>query len=127
MIAFDTGSARSLLDGIALLLLATSLYSVLITRLDSSIRLLAAQGLLLAAAAAVIALATGAGHAYVAVAVTLLVKVLVVPGILLYALREVRIKKEMETVISRRFALPLAVALVLGAPSMGADLEVKVL
>ena len=73
------------------------------------------QGVLLAAAAAVVALTTGTVHAYLAVALTVVVKVLVVPGILLFALREVRIKREVETVISQRQAFLLAVGLVLVA------------
>ena len=59
MILLDIGAARGLLDNLALLLLATALGSVLLRRLESSIRLLAVQGVLLAAAAAVVALATG--------------------------------------------------------------------
>ena len=113
MILLDIDTARHILDNLALLLLTTTLWSVLIRRLDSSIRLLAVQGLLLAAAAAVVALTSGAGHAYAAVAITLVIKVVAVPGILLFALREVRIKREVEVVLSRRFAFPLAIGLVL--------------
>ena len=112
MIALDVDTARRILDNLALLLLATVLWSVLIRRLDGSIRLLALQGLLLTAAAAVVALTTGAGHAYAAVGITLAIKVVAVPGILLFALREVRVKREIEVALSRRFAFPLAIGLV---------------
>lgn len=115
MILIDVDAARILMDSIALLLLATALASVVTRKLASSIRLLAVQGLLLAAAAATVALATGAAHSYLAVGITLAVKVLAVPGILLYALREVRIKREVDAAVSRRLALPIAVALVLVA------------
>jgi len=108
----DFQTARTLLDNISLLLLAAAVGSVLLRKLDSSIRLLAAQGLLLAAGAGVVAMATGTVHAYVAVALTLLIKVLVVPAILLHALREVRIKRETEAVLSRRITLPIAIGLV---------------
>lgn len=108
-------NARSWIDGIALLLLATALCSVAVRRLDTSIRLLALQGLLLAAAAVTVAGATGTAHAYLAAMLTLVVKALVVPGLLFFALREVRIKKELEAAISRRLALPLAAGLVLAA------------
>lgn len=93
MILLDNQAARGLLDTLALLLLATALGSVLVRRLEHSIRLLAAQGVLLAAAAAVVALATGTTHAQIAAALTLAVKVVVVPGILLFAQREVRVTK----------------------------------
>ena len=115
MVLFDVETARGLLNSISLLLLVTALGSVLILRLESSIRLLAVQGLLLAAAAAVVALTTGASHAYVAVAITVIVKVLIVPGILLRVLREIRLKKEVEAVIPSRIALLLAIGLTLVA------------
>jgi hydrogenase-4 component E len=111
----DLQTAGGLLDSIALLLLATALGSVLVRRLEGSIRLLALQGLLLAAAAGVVALTTGSPHAYLAVAVTVCVKVLMVPGILLYALREVRLKREVEMVLPQRPAFLLAIGLVIVA------------
>ncbi len=111
----DLQTAQRLLDSLALLLLGTALASVVLRKLRSSIRLLAVQGILLAAAAAVVALTTGTVHAYIAVALTVAVKVLVVPGVLLYALREVRIKREVETVIPPRTAFLMAVGLVLVA------------
>ncbi|MBI2955214.1 MAG: hydrogenase [Chloroflexi bacterium] len=111
----DVESARGLLNVVSLLLLLTAPASVLLRRLGDSIVLLAGQGALLAAAAAVVALATGTSHAYVAVAITVAIKVLAVPGILLLVLREVTIKKEVEAVISQRLALLLAIGLVLVA------------
>ncbi|MHB9092057.1 MAG: NADH-quinone oxidoreductase subunit K [Chloroflexota bacterium] len=115
MILFDTGTAHSLLDSIAILLLATAVGSVLLRRLESSVWLLALQGLLLAAAAAAVALNTGTLHAYLAVAITVVVKALVVPGVLLLALRDVRNKREIEVVLPQRQVFLVAVALVLVA------------
>ena len=113
MILLNMTAAQGLLDSLALLLLATALGSVLLRRLDSSIRLLAVQGILLSVAAAVVALTTGTAHAYLAVAITIAVKVLVVPGVMLMALREVRIKREVETVLPQRQAFLVAIGLVL--------------
>lgn len=115
MILLDLTTAQGLLDLLAVLLLGTALVSVLLRHLDGSIRLLALQGVLLAAAAAVVALSTGTAHAYLAVAITLLVKALVVPGILLFALREIRVQREVETVLPQRQAFLIAVGLVLVA------------
>ncbi|MHB0869248.1 MAG: NADH-quinone oxidoreductase subunit K [Chloroflexota bacterium] len=115
MLILDLQAARGLLDILALLLLATSLGLTSVRRLDSAIRLLAGQGLLLACAAAVVALASGSGHAYLAVLITVAIKVLAVPGILLSALREVRIKREIELVVTPRQLLLLAIGLVLVA------------
>lgn len=115
MILLDLQTAQRLLDTLALALLATALASVPLRRIETSIRLLAAQGLLLALAASVVAVTTGALHAYVAVALTVGVKVLAVPAILLYVLRDVRVKREVETVLPQRQAFLLAIGLVLVA------------
>lgn len=115
MILLDMTTAQRLLDTVALLLLATALGSVLLRQLESSICLLGIQGLLLAAAAAVVAVTTGTSHAYVAAAITIAVKVLVVPAVLLFALKEVKVQREVEIVISQRQAFMAAVALAMVA------------
>ncbi len=108
----SAASAGSLLDSVALLLLVTAIGSVLTRRVESGIRLLALQGLLLAVAAATIALNTGNAHAYVAVALTLAVKSIAIPLLLLRALRQVRVTHEVELVIARPLALLVAIGLV---------------
>jgi hydrogenase-4 component E len=115
MSVLDIATARGVVDTLALLLLATALASVVARRLDSAVYLLAAQGLLLAAVAAVVALTTGSSHGYVAVVLTILAKVLAVPGILVFVLREVRRKQEVESVLPQRFVFLLAIGLVLVA------------
>ncbi len=115
MIHLSLESTRDATDTLALLLLLTSLGSVLVHRLDHSILLLAVQGALLAVVAVVVAIETGAVHAYIAVVVTFVVKALTVPGVMLHALRGVRLKQESALVVSRRVALLLALALLLVA------------
>lgn len=115
MFGLDLVTARTVLDNLALLLLASALVSMLVRRLDTIFVLLAGQGLLLTATAAVAAAATGTTHAYLAVVLTLIVKVIGIPGILLFALREVKIKREIELVLPPQISLVLAVALVLVA------------
>jgi hydrogenase-4 component E len=105
--------ARAWIDALALLLLASAVGLVVTRRIESGIRVLALQGLLLAAVALVAALTTGSGHAYLAVALTVAVKVVAVPTLLLRALREVTLKREVELVIPRQLALLLALGLVL--------------
>src|SRR3954447_14275 len=105
MIHLSLASAHDAIDTLALLLLLTSLGSVLVHRLDHSILLLAQQGGLLAAGAVVGGIQTGAVHAYIAMVVTLAIKALAVPAVLLHALRGVRLKQESELVVSRRLAL----------------------
>jgi hydrogenase-4 membrane subunit HyfE len=108
-------AARALLDTLVLLLLAIAVVSLLVHQLDSAIYLLAGQGLLLAGVAATVALTGGTGHGYVAVLLTILAKVLVVPGVLFWILHEVQRKREVEMVLPQRYALMLGIALVLVA------------
>lgn len=123
MILLDLQTAQGLLDTLALLLLASALGLVITRRLDGSIRLLAVQGILLAAAAAVVALTTGSPPAYAAILITVAVKVLVVPGVLLFALREVQIRREVETILPQRQAFLVAIGLVLIAYYVAAPLR----
>jgi hydrogenase-4 membrane subunit HyfE len=108
-------SARAVVDLGAVLLLATALGSLLTRRIESAIRLLVAQGVLLAAASAAVALSTGKPHAYAALGITLAVKVVAVPLLLLFALREARDTHELSLVVARAPALVIGVALVLVA------------
>ncbi len=125
MVLFELQAAQRLLDSLSLLLLATALGLVLVRRLDTAIKLLALQGGLLACAAAVVALSLGSAHAFVAVAVTVAVKAVAVPAILLYALREVRVKREIEVVVAPRESLLLAIGLVLVAYYVVGSLSVE--
>ncbi len=108
-------TARDLLGGISVSLLAVVLASVLVYRLDTAIGLLAVQGGLLAAGAATVALASGSLHADVAFVLTLAVKAIAVPGMLLWVLRRAPGHLESEPVTSRKLAFPLAIGLILFA------------
>ena len=109
----DASVARDAVDALALCLLATGLFSTLLHRLSSFITLVVVQGLLLSGCAAVVAVTTGELHAYLALAVTIVVKVLGVPAILTFALRRVRQRREIEPVISHKLAFVVAVGLAL--------------
>ena len=100
-------------DVLAVALLATGLVSVAVRRLDTAIWLLIGQGVLLAATGGVIAVATGAVHVYLAAALTLAIKAVVIPVILFRVLRAVHIRREVELVLSMRSALLLAMVGVL--------------
>ena len=100
-------------DVLAVALLATGLVSVAVRRLDTAIWLLIGAGCLLAATGGVIAVATGAVHVYLAAALTLAVKAVVIPVILFRVLRAVHIRREVELVLSMRSALLLAMVGVL--------------
>lgn len=109
----DSATAHAAIHTISLLLLATALASMLLHRLESFALLLVLQGALLAAAAGVVALGSPSLHGYVAFLVTALVKPIAVPLVLIYALRRDRHHGGAESVISRKLAFLLAVALVL--------------
>jgi hydrogenase-4 component E len=105
----------STVDALAVALLATGLISVLARRLETAIWLLVAQGVLLAGTAGTIGVATGAPHVYAAAALTVAIKVVVIPAILFRVLRAVRIRREVELALSTRAALLIAMAGVLVA------------
>jgi hydrogenase-4 membrane subunit HyfE len=106
-------TARDAIGTLALALLATGLIATFLQRLGSFITLLVVQGLLLAGCATVVALASGEPHAYLAVVITIGVKVVGVPAVLIFALQRVRQQHEVEAVISHKLAFVLAVGLVL--------------
>jgi hydrogenase-4 component E len=110
---YGSGVARSTLDAMSLLLLATAIGSTLILRTDAFVRLLALQGVLLAAAAGAVVLAFPSLHGVSAVAITALVKAVAVPLTFRYALRRVGRAGGAEVVLSRKLTFVLAVALVL--------------
>ena len=114
--------ARSAIDTISLLLLATALASALLLRTEAFVRLLACQGVLLAAAAGAVALSAPSAHSYVAFLVTALVKAVAVPVVLTYALRRLGWRGGAEIVLSRKLMFVVAVALVLLAYYVAAPL-----
>lgn len=115
MLALDMAiSLRPDVDTLAVLLLLSALASVLVRRFDHLLLVLAAQGALLAAAVA-LAGSHGGALAWLGVGVTAAVKAVAIPGVLFVATRGVRMRPEAQAVISRKQALPLAVALVLVA------------
>jgi hydrogenase-4 component E len=113
--ATSASSLGAIVDILAVALLATGLVSVAARRLEVAIWLLVLQGVLLGATAGSIAVASGAVHVYVATALTVIIKAVVLPSILFRVLRAVRVRREVELVLSTRVALLLAVAAVLVA------------
>ena len=117
------GPLGSLVDLLVVPLLGLGLASVASYRLVTSTWLLALQSLLLAAVVFAIGLATGAWHVYAAGVLTLVVKVVIGPGVLLKALRGVRQRRELDPLLSRRSALLLATGLILVAYRAAGELR----
>jgi hydrogenase-4 component E len=112
-VLLDAGIAREAIGALALLLLASGLFSTVVHRIGSFITLVTIQGVLLSGCALAIALASGELHAYLALVITIAVKVVGVPTVLMFALKRVRLRLEVESGISHKLAFVLAVGLTL--------------
>ncbi len=111
----DFSTPSGIVDGLAVVLLGVVLASVATRRLDLAIWLLVAQSVALAAVGVTIAIATQAAHVYLAAALTVLVKVVLIPLVLFRVLHGVRVRREVELALPTRSALLVAVAAVLVA------------
>lgn len=109
----DAAATRDAIGVLALVLLGIGLLATLVHYLSTFIVLLAAQGVVLACCAGLLALEQGNLHAYAALVLTIGVKVIGVPLVLILALRRVRQRREAESAISHKVAFVLAVGLVL--------------
>lgn len=108
-------AAGTLVDGLALLLIGTTLWMINVRRLRELILLLALQALLLAAVALTVAVSTGNGQIYVAAGLTLVLKVGVIPAYLFWILRRVRLEQAGPQIRTRRGWILVGLVLVLGA------------
>ena len=120
----DPETARGMLHTLALLLMATALGLLMIYRHDYAIGLLAVQGALLTAVAGTTALVEPGLHTVLAVLVTFAVKVVAIPLVLRHSLRPVKLKQEVDFVISPRLALLAAIALVFVAYYVAGPLQI---
>lgn len=107
--------ATEIVDGLALALLAVALFSLTLRGLVAGVWLLVVQSALLALVAATIALSSGAAHMWAAAFLTLAVRAIAVPAVLLVVLRAVSLKRETRPLVSTRYTIILAVALTLVA------------
>lgn len=105
--------AGSLIDALAVLLIATSIGMVGARRLRELILLLAAQSLLLGVVALTVAFSTGNWHIYIAAALTFTVKVVAIPAYLFWVLRRIRIAGNLAEILPRKGSLIIALTLVL--------------
>jgi len=106
-------SAEGIVDAIALVLLGASFASVATRGFVGSLWLLVAQAALLATVAATIATASGAQHMWVAVALTVAVRVIAVPVLLFRIVGTIGTRRELRPLVSTRTGLLASVALTL--------------
>ena len=105
-----------------LLILLSNLYLVGSSRLVGAIKMLAWQGVLLAALILFENAAAHPLHAILLAAASLLIKGLLMPYLLLTAMREVRIRREIEPYISQTLSLLLGAAMICTAFWLGSRL-----
>jgi hydrogenase-4 component E len=105
--------ASSLIDALAVVLIATSIAMVGARRLRELILLLALQSLLLGVVALTVAYTTGSLHIYLAAFLTFTVKVVAIPAYLFWVLRRIRIAGNVAEFLPRKGTLIIALALVL--------------
>ena len=94
------------------LLLVTTFLIILARRLNSVIMAVIIQGLLLVALSVTLGWTTGIHEMYIAAVLTLVVKVLIIPVVLIKAVNIVAIKREVESFLSMKMTLLFAVCLV---------------
>ncbi|HBW38023.1 hydrogenase [Desulfosporosinus sp. BICA1-9] len=94
------------------LLLVTTFLIILARRLNSVIVAVIIQGLLLVALSATLGWTTGIHEMYIAAVLTLVVKVVIIPVVLIKAVNIVAIKREVESFLNMKMTLLFAVCLV---------------
>jgi hydrogenase-4 component E len=110
-------------DGLAIMLLVAALCSVTLRGLVAAVWLQVVQSVLLALVAATIAWSSGAAHMWAAALLTLAVRAIAVPAVLLAMLRTVSLRRETRPLVATRDGLILAVALTLVAFAAAGRLE----
>ncbi len=115
----------NVVDGLALGLLAAAFTSVAMRGLVAGVWLLVVQSVLLSLVAATIATASGVTHMWLAAALTLAVRAVAVPAVMLVVLGRVALRRETRPLLTTRVALLVAVGLTLVAFSAAGRLELS--
>lgn len=103
---------QGLVNFLITLLLATTFLIILARRLNSVIMAVIIQGLLLVALSTTLGWVTGIHEMYIAAILTMVVKVMIIPVVLIKAVNIVAIKREVESFLSMKMTLLFAVCLV---------------
>ena len=111
----ETELALNLVDTFAVGMLLLSMLSMAASRMGQIIRYFSLQSLLLAAMAAVSAQATGNTHIYILAAVTLAIKVVIIPRFLRYTMAKINVEREVDTLVGIPGSLLLSAALIMAA------------
>ncbi len=114
--------AHRLIDGIGAMLLFTMFLILGSGQLFRAIYAVAAQAVFLGIAGAILGAATGNTDLWVIAGITILIKAIALPWLLIRVVRQVRIRREIEAVIPITVTLVLAAAIVVLAFHLSASL-----
>jgi len=113
---------HTIIDDLGGLLLFTMILIVAASQISGAIYAVASQSLFIAIAGAVLARATGNVDLWVIAGITLIVKAMVLPWLLLWVIRRMDVKREVEPVIPILATLALAMVVVVMSFHLSASL-----
>ncbi len=113
---------HTIIDDLGGLLLFTMILIVAASQISGAIYAVASQSLFIAIAGAVLATATGNVDLWVIACITLIVKAMVLPWLLLWVIRRMDVKREVEPVIPILATLALAMVVVVMSFHLSASL-----
>jgi hydrogenase-4 component E len=93
-------SSTNIINGLAAIILVTAFIAVASNRTYTLVRIQAIQSVALGVLAAAVAFFTQASHIYVVALLTIAVKGLLIPYVLLYVMEKIKVDKQVEPVVS---------------------------
>ena len=116
-------TVQTIIDDLGALLLFTMILILAAGQIYRAIYAVAAQSLLIAIAGGVLAAATGNPDLWVIAGITLVVKTIVLPSVLHWVVRRLKVRREVEPVIPVAATLALAVVVVVMSFNLSATLS----
>ncbi len=104
-------SISTIIDGLAAAILLTTFLAIASNRMFSLVRLFALQSIALGLLAMAVAFTTSALHIYAVAVLTIVIKGLIIPWMLLYVMEKIRTTKDVEPLASIPLSLLLCGAL----------------
>ena len=101
------------IDILAVLMLMTTIMLIGTSRLKTCIWAYAFRSFILTVSSGLIAYFSGIHHIYITTAITLALKVIVIPGFLFYIVKKVNIREELESYVNYTISLLLACGIIL--------------
>lgn len=109
----EPGMYTQLIDALSFATLAVTFLILCCHRLKDIVLLLTVQAVMLAGVSAVVASVSGIMHVYFAAGITLVVKGILIPAVLLYILKKIVVAPKVESFFSMRASLVISLILVI--------------